>query len=224
MRLFFFPIFDETEFMKLNFQITLGFLFLLITSTTFAQKLSSFGIDTTQTVPDGLAVNSYAPLFNLLDRDGNEIDFGAKLKESKMVVVFVRGQWSRQCRKYVERLQDSLAVISNASTQIVVVTPEKREFLSRWVKTAGPDFMIVSDVSGQVARDYDGAFKVSSAYNTRTRFFRGVKLNERNGNDQNELPVTAVYIVSQSGKITYRYFNYDFRQRPSVKELAEELK
>lgn len=224
MRLFFFPIFDETDSMKLNFQIALGFLFLLVASTTFAQKLSSFGIDTTQTVPDGLAVNSYAPLFNLPDRDGNEIDFRAKLKESKMMVVFVRGQWSRQCRKYVDRLQDSLAVISNASTQIVVVTAEKREFLSRWVKTAGPDFMIVSDVSGQVARDYEGAFKVTSAYNTRTRFLRGVKLNERNGNDQNELPVTAVYIVSQSGKITYRYFNYDFRQRPSVKELAEELK
>lgn len=210
--------------MKLNFQIVLCFVFLLIGSTSFAQKLSSFGIDTTQTVPDGLAVNSYAPLFTLADRDGNEVDFRSKLKESKMIVVFVRGQWSRPCRKYVDRLQDSLAMISNASTQIVVVTAEKREFLSRWDKKSGPDLMIVSDASGQVARDYALAYKVRSAYSKRLRLFRGVKLNERNGNDQNELPVTAVYVVSQSGKIDYRYFNYDYRQRPSISELAQELK
>jgi peroxiredoxin len=83
--------------------------------------------------------------------------------------------------------------------------------------------MIVSDESGQVARDYALAYKVRSAYSKRLRLFRGVKLNERNGNDQNELPVTAVYVVSQSGKITYRYFNYDYRQRPSIRELAQEL-
>jgi peroxiredoxin len=199
-------------------------LTVLCLTPAFGQKLSSFGIDTTQTVPEGLAVNSYAPLFNLTDSDGNEIDFGMKLKQSKMVVVFVRGQWSRHCRKYVERLQDSLAVISNTSTQVVVVSPEKPEFLERWNKTAGPDLRIVSDQYGQVARDYNLAYKLTSAFNRRIRVFRGVSLEARNGNDQNELPVTAVYVVSQSGKITYRYFNYDYRQRPPVSELMEALK
>lgn len=218
------PIFDKTIHMKRISLLLFASLIALCLTPTFGQKLSSFGIDTTQTVPEGLAVNSYAPLFNLPDSDGNEIDFGMKLKQSKMVVVFVRGQWSRHCRKYVERLQDSLAFISNMSAQVVVVSPEKREFLARWNKTAGPDLRIVSDQYGQIARDYNLAYKLTSAFNRRIRVFRGVNLEARNGNDQNELPVTAVYLVSQSGKITYRYFNYDYRQRPPVSELMEALK
>lgn len=209
--------------MKLTFQLVFFVAFIAHSSNISAQKLSSFGIDTTQTVPQGLPVNSYAPLFNVPDHDGNEVNLQQKLKESQMVVVFVRGQWSRQCRKYLERLQDSLSVISNASAQVVVVSPEKREFLNRWEKTTGPELMIVSDRSGNVARDYDGAYKVTSAFNRRLRFFRGLKLDERNDNDQNELPVTAVYVVSQSGKIIYRYFNYDYRQRPPINQIALEL-
>jgi peroxiredoxin len=38
------------------------------------------------------------------------------------------------------------------------------------------------------------------------------------------LPIPAVYIINKQGEITYRYFESDYRKRPYVKEILENLK
>jgi peroxiredoxin len=48
-----------------------------------------------------------------------------------------------------------------------------------------------------------------------------VKLN--NQHDAAYLPIPAVYIIDKDGKITYRFFEADYKQRPSVKELLNNL-
>jgi peroxiredoxin len=36
--------------------------------------------------------------------------------------------------------------------------------------------------------------------------------------------VPAVYIVNKEGSVTYRYFDEDYKKRPSVKDILAELK
>jgi peroxiredoxin len=38
------------------------------------------------------------------------------------------------------------------------------------------------------------------------------------------LPIPAVYIINRDGSVTYRFFEADYRKRPSVKELLAEIK
>jgi peroxiredoxin len=38
------------------------------------------------------------------------------------------------------------------------------------------------------------------------------------------LPVPAVYIISKEGTILYRYFDADYKKRPSVQEILNNLK
>ena len=51
----------------------------------------------------------------------------------------------------------------------------------------------------------------------------GIILKEKNGNNGNNLPVPAVYIVNKEGKITYRYFDINYTKRVSVAEILAHL-
>jgi peroxiredoxin len=51
----------------------------------------------------------------------------------------------------------------------------------------------------------------------------GIDIAKTNGNDENILPVPGVFIISKDGTFKYIYFNTDYRKRPSVKELVENL-
>jgi len=48
-------------------------------------------------------------------------------------------------------------------------------------------------------------------------------LQETNGSNGNNLPVPAVYIINKEGKITYRYFDANYKNRVSVREILKNL-
>jgi peroxiredoxin len=51
----------------------------------------------------------------------------------------------------------------------------------------------------------------------------GIDFDKANGTNGANLPVPATYIISKDGKIKYAFFNPDYRQRPSVKEILDNL-
>jgi hypothetical protein len=52
----------------------------------------------------------------------------------------------------------------------------------------------------------------------------GIDLEKiNNGKDWNYLPVPAVYIIDKEANITYRFFNQDYKKRPSVEEILKNL-
>jgi len=51
----------------------------------------------------------------------------------------------------------------------------------------------------------------------------GINLVESNGDDTNTLAVPATYLINQDGKIAYRHFDVNYKERSSVDELLEVL-
>ena len=51
----------------------------------------------------------------------------------------------------------------------------------------------------------------------------GIDFEKANGENGAVLPVPAVYIINKKGKITYAYFDKDYRKRASVKEIINSL-
>lgn len=193
-------------------KISLIVLFLVSTASIFAQE-----------APEGLFLNSKAPDFKAKDQNGNEVRLKDLIKKGNVVLVFYRGQWCPYCNKQLARLEDSLQLIKDKGATLIAVTPEKPESVAITVEKTKAEYSILYDEGLKIMKAYDVEFEVPE--NTLTRYRNsGIKIDENNGKNGNFLPVPATYIIDRDGNISYRFFNQDYKKRPSVKEILDNIK
>jgi len=187
----------------------------------FVFMLSSIGLFA-QEAPEGLFIGSKAPDFK--GKDQNDIDIKLKdlLKKGKVVLVFYRGQWCPYCNKQLSALQDSLQLIIDKGATLLAVSPEKIEMIDKTVEKTKAEYSILHDKDLKIMKGYDVDFEVPE--NTVTRYRNsGLDLEKLNGENGTNLPVPAVYIIDKESTITYRFFDKDYKKRPSVKEILGNL-
>jgi peroxiredoxin len=175
-----------------------------------------------QEAPEGLFIASKAPDFKAKDQNGNDIRLKDLLKQGKVVLVFYRGQWCPFCNRELKRLEDSLQLIKDKGAFLVAVTPEKPESIKKTIEKTGAQYSILYDDGLKIMKAYDVDFEVPE--NTITRYRNsGIDLDSNNGKNGKWLPVPAIYIIDQESTITYRFFEPDYRKRPSVQEILKNL-
>lgn len=175
-----------------------------------------------QEAPEGLFINSKAPDFKAKDQHGKEVRLKDLRKEGKVVLVFYRGHWCPHCNRHLKRLEDSLQLIRDKGANLVAVTPEKPEGIAKTVEKTKAEYPILHDEGLKIMKAYEVDFEVQE--NTITRYRNsGIDLEKNNGKDWKVLPVPAVYIIDKEGNITYRFFQADYRKRPSVEEILKNL-
>jgi len=186
--------------------------------------LLSFGLFLhAQQAPEGLFLNSKAPDFKAKDQSGNEVRLKDLLKKGKVVLVFYRGQWCPYCSKYLQKLQDSLTLIKEKGATVVAITPELPENVAKTVEKTKAEFPVLSDEGLKIMKAYDVEFEIPE--NTLTRYRNsGIKIDENNGKNGAFLPIPATYIIDKEGNIVYRFFNADYKKRPSIAEILNNLK
>ncbi len=176
-----------------------------------------------QEAPEGLFINSKAPDFKGKDQQGNEIRLKDLLKKGKVVLVFYRGQWCPYCNKQLQRLSDSLELIQAKGATVIAVSPELPENVQKVAEKTKASFSIISDEKLKIMKAYDVEYEVPENVLTRYRN-SGLKIEENNGPNGKFLPIPAVYIIDKEGYVTYRYFNQDYKKRPTVQEILDNLK
>ena len=176
-----------------------------------------------QEAPEGLFINSKAPDFKAKDQNGNEIRLKELLKKGKVVLIFYRGQWCVDCNKFLRKLQDSLQYIMDKGATLVAVTPELPENISKTIAKTYAAYSILYDEELKIMKAYDVEFEVPA--NVLERYHNsGIKVDENNGKKNgNFLPVPAVYVIDKESYIKYRFFQPDYKKRPSVKEILDNL-
>lgn len=175
-----------------------------------------------QEAPEGLFINSKAPDFKAKDQNGNDVRLKDLLKKGKVVLVFYRGQWCPYCNKFLKKLDDSLQLIQEKGATVVAVTPELPENVRKTVEKTGADFPVLYDEGLKIMKAYEVEFEVPENVLTRYRN-SGIKVDENNGKNGNFLPIPATYIIDKEGNITYRFFQSDYKKRPSVQEILTNL-
>lgn len=187
------------------------FLLMLTNAGLFAQE-----------APEGLFIGSKAPDFKGKDQNDKDIKLKDLLKKGKVVLVFYRGQWCPYCNKQLSALQDSLQQIIDKGATLLAVSPEKTEMIDKTVEKTKAEFSILHDKDLKIMKAYDVDFEVPE--NTVTRYRNaGLDLEKLNGENGTNLPVPAVYIIDMESTITYRFFDKDYKKRPSVKEILNNL-
>jgi peroxiredoxin len=193
-------------------QNILSSLFILLSYLVAAQEK-----------PEGLFINSKAPDFKAKDQTGADVSLKELRKKGAVVLVFYRGHWCPYCNKELKRFQDSLQFLTTKGATLVAITPEKLDGINKTMEKTGAVFPILYDNEMKIARGYQVFFQVDEKTQTRYKSF-GTDLLLINGQkDKAALPIPAVYIINKDGSVIYRYFEADYKKRPSVKEILEQL-
>jgi peroxiredoxin len=175
-----------------------------------------------QMAPQGLKVNTAAPDFIANDQHGKPFHLKKSLAKGPVVLIFYRGQWCPYCNHELKSLEDSLSLVTGKGATLVAVTPELLENVSKTIAKTGATYPILHDAGLKIMKTYDVSYAVDSA-STATYIKYGVNVAENNGSNGNNLPVPAIYIIDKKGMIVYRFFEPDFRIRPSVEEIITHL-
>lgn len=190
-------------------KLTLIILLIIGSTNLFAQS--------------GLKKGEQAPLFTAKDNYGKELNLKALLKSHKAVVLFFyRGQWCPYCNKHLQQLQDSLQLLTGKGAYVVGVTPETSENISKTVGKTHASFSIIQDKGYKIMKAYDVNYVLDEATVGNYKKY-GIDLDQNNGNTDHMLPVPATYVIDKSGKLVFVHFDKDYRNRPSIKTIAEAI-
>lgn len=189
--------------------------------TTVFLALATAGV-MAQEGPKGLAENTKAPGFRAKDNNGKGFSLTKELRKGPVVLLFYRGNWCPFCNKQLMQLNDSLQLITAKGAQVIAITPENGEGVSKTVSKTKAGFAIVSDKDMAIMKKYDVAFAMDDKTKEKYKGY-GIDLEQNNGSNGWNLPVPAVYIIGKNGMISWRYFNTDYSKRPTVAEIVSHL-
>lgn len=180
------------------------------------------GILLAQEAPEGLFLASKAPDFKAKDQSGNEIRLKDLLKKGKVVLVFYRGYWCPYCNRELTRIQDSIGLIKAKGATVVAISPEMPENISKTIEKTKAEYPVVYDEGMKIMKAYDVEYEMQE--NTVTRYRNtGLDIEKINGANGKYLPVPAIYVIDKESTIIYRFFEPDYRKRPSVQEILSNL-
>ena len=169
-------------------------------------------------------VGAKAPLFSATDQNGKQVSLTQLLsKGSNVVLLFYRGYWCPFCNKQLTAMQDSISFFREKNSIIVAVTPETVQNIKKTVAKTDASFSILHDKEYTIMKQYGVNFTLDPTSLARLKNV-GIDIAAINGNDQNQLPIPAVFIIQPNGTISYVYFDPNYRLRPSVRELLQHLK
>jgi peroxiredoxin len=169
-----------------------------------------------------LNVGDIAPNFKLNNALGEPVELYQYLKTGKVVLTWYRGGWCPYCNLTLRQLQLELPEFEANGAHLIALTPELPDKSLSTSEKHDLKFEVLSDIGNEIGKEYGIAFKltndVANAYN------ESFGMNEYNGDESNELPLAATYIINEDGKIVYAFLDADYRNRAEPEELTEFLK
>jgi peroxiredoxin len=200
------------------------FMLYILPLFCFGQK-RLYGIEHSKGIPVGLEIGAEAP--NFLGRDiqsGQPIEMKKLISEGALVIIFYRGAWCPVCNRYLSGFQDSIEMIQDVGAQVLAIGPETEDNVEKTIEASDWKGMVISDKQGLIMDDFKVSFDVRKAYQRKIKTVLSADIAEQNDQEEARLPVPATYIVNSHGKIFWRHFDLNYKNRASVKEILEALK
>jgi peroxiredoxin len=192
-------------------------------ATLAVMKNSLDQIQQTGVVDHALKVGQRAPDFALPDARNNNVSLNKILAKGPAVISFYRGGWCPYCNLTLHALQASLPQIEATGATLLAISPQVPDQSLSTVEKDALAFAVLSDVGNKVAKKFGIAYQLPDDLAKVTKGF-GVDLAKYNGDQSNELPLSATYIVKQDGTIAYAFVDVDFKKRMEPSEIVNVLR
>lgn len=170
---------------------------------------------------NALQLGDKAPDFSLTNATGKEVKLSEQLAQGPVILTWYRGGWCPYCNITLNRLQEEMPNFTALGANLLALTPELPDSSFSTQEKNELSFEVLSDVGNQIARQYGVVYsltdEVAEAYQN------GFDLHKYNGDESNELPLAATYVIAQDGSIIYAFLDAEYRNRAEPKDIIKAL-
>lgn len=156
-------------------------------------------------------VGDLAPGFSLQNATGKSISLSDYLQQGPVILTWYRGGWCPYCNITLRHLQQSLPAFQAAGAQLLALTPELPDKSLSTQEKNELSFEVLTDTNLEVAKAYGIVFQLTEEVGEVYR--KNFSLLAFNGNDSDELPLAATYVIQPDGQITYAFLDAEYRNR-----------
>jgi peroxiredoxin len=144
------------------------------------------------------------------------------LKKGKMILAFYRGSWCPYCNLELRALQNNIAKITDNNVSLLAVSPQSPDHNMALTEKHELTFEVLTDENNKLAKQLGISFKLQE-FAIPTYQAIGINLEDFNQDDENTLPVPAVFVVDTDGVVIYKFVDTDYRNRLNIDELIQSL-
>jgi len=170
---------------------------------------------------NALNIGDKAPNFSLKNALGTSVLLYDELINGPVVLTWYRGGWCPYCNITLHYLQEKLPEIKEAGATLIAITPELLDNSLSTSKKNKLEFSVLSDVGNVVGKEYGVVYTLT--HEVATIYEAGFGLSEVNGDDSNELPLAATYVINTDAVIQYAFLDADYTERAEVTDIVEAL-
>ncbi|OXC80432.1 peroxiredoxin-like family protein [Caballeronia sordidicola] len=169
-----------------------------------------------------LKTGDRAPVFTLLDQDGESFSSVDMLEKGPLVLTFYRGVWCPFCNIELKALQAALGDIESRGALLAAISQQTTTNNRKSRRENELTFPILSDKGGDVGAAFGLRWTVPDEMREVHKQLGG-PLPVFNGEDSWTLPIPARYVIGRDGVIAYSEVNPDYTTRPEPVDLLPVL-
>lgn len=173
-------------------------------------------------VESALNVGDKAADGELTDVNDKSIKLSDLWTKGPVVLMWYRGGWCPYCNVQLRVMQEALPAIEAAGGNLVAIAPEKSDHSLSTKEKNQLEFLVLSDVGNKVARAYGLVFKLPEKVSP--IYKKMIDLSKYNGDDSDELPLAATYVIDTTGVIRYAYLDANYTKRAEPSAIVDALK
>ena len=177
-----------------------------------ASKLTSKALKTGDHFPD----------FKLPNAQGEEVSSETLLKQGPLIISFYRGGWCPYCNIELKALQAALPEFKEKNAQLIAISPERPDNSLSTKEKNNLNFEVLTDKDNSFSRSINLVYQLPGELVSLYNKF-GIDLKESQNNENNELPISATYVVNKEGVVTYDFVKEDYKLRADPKAILEAL-
>lgn len=174
-------------------------------------------------VKKALKTGDKIPEVTLPNAANKTISLQELLLENKVVLSFYRGGWCPYCNLELKALQQALPEFEKNGATLVAISPEIPDNSLSTSEKNNLSFEVLSDTNNIIAKKFNLVFTLPKDLIEVYNGF-GIDLNSSNGNTNQELPISATYIIDKDGTILYDFIKEDYKERADPEEILKFLK
>ncbi len=182
--------------------LTLRIFLLCLTAPILAVAVPSDPRDV-----NPVEVGSALPEVQLTDTEGKQHALSEVVGSEKSILIFYRGSWCPYCTRHLAAIGQYEQTILDKGYRIIAISPDQPEATQDYAEEAEFNYSIYADPDLSATKAFGLAFE---------------RVHRKTGGTQ-ILPVPAVFITDAEGRITFRHFDANYRERLEPEALLKAL-
>ncbi|MDX6747022.1 peroxiredoxin-like family protein [Polaribacter sp. PL03] len=167
-------------------------------------------------------IGDKAPDFTLKNASNTSISLYNELKNGPVVLTWYRGGWCPYCNITLHYLQQKLPQFKDQGATLIALTPELPDNSLSTSEKNNLEFNVLSDIGNTIGKEYGVVFKLTDK--VAEIYEAGFGLSKKNGNDSNQLPLAATYVIDKNGIIKFAFLDADYTKRAEATDIINALK